>query len=136
MIAHEDDNCILQLSGFFQRRNHSPNTLINQLIVPIFNEFCEGGDSETDIAVLKVDAKGLKTLPIGDSDNLEVGDFVIAIGIFLPNKTIVKYCLIWAVIWGFSTAMARLLGNFYSDFIIRSLHQNTFEMSWDITFFN
>ena len=39
-----------------------------------------GGDSETDIAVLKVDAKGLKTLPIGDSDNLEVGDFVIAIG--------------------------------------------------------
>tara|TARA_R100000935_G_scaffold26588_1_gene46530 strand:- start:3200 stop:4105 length:906 start_codon:yes stop_codon:yes gene_type:complete len=55
-------------------------------------------------------------------------DFVIAIGIFLPNKTIVKYCLIWAVIWGFSTAMARLLGNFYSDFIIRSLHQNTFEM--------
>jgi hypothetical protein len=24
--------------------------------------------------------------------------------------------------------MARLLGNFYSDFIIRSLHQNTFEM--------
>lgn len=39
-----------------------------------------GGDSETDVAVLKVDAKGLKTIPIGDSDNLEVGDFVIAIG--------------------------------------------------------
>ncbi|MFA6303071.1 MAG: Do family serine endopeptidase [Legionella sp.] len=39
-----------------------------------------GGDSDTDIAVLKIDAKNLKSLPLGDSDKLEVGDFVIAIG--------------------------------------------------------
>lgn len=39
-----------------------------------------GSDSETDIAVLKVDVTNLKTLPIGDSDKLEVGDFVVAIG--------------------------------------------------------
>lgn len=39
-----------------------------------------GGDSETDVAVLKIDAKNLKSLPIGDSDAIEVGDFVIAIG--------------------------------------------------------
>lgn len=39
-----------------------------------------GGDSETDIAVLKVDAQNLKTLPIGNSDDLQVGDFVVAIG--------------------------------------------------------
>lgn len=39
-----------------------------------------GSDSETDIAVLKVDAKNLKTLPLGDSDKAEVGDFVVAIG--------------------------------------------------------
>ncbi len=39
-----------------------------------------GGDSATDVAVLKVDAKNLKSLPIGDSDQLEVGDFVVAIG--------------------------------------------------------
>jgi hypothetical protein len=55
-------------------------------------------------------------------------DIVIAIGLFLPNKTVVKYCLIWAVIWGFSTAIARVLGNFYSDFILRSLHQTVYEM--------
>ena len=35
---------------------------------------------ETDIAVLKIDAKNLKSLPIGDSDKAEVGDFVVAIG--------------------------------------------------------
>lgn len=39
-----------------------------------------GGDSETDIAVLKVEANHLKSLPIGDSDKVEVGDFVVAIG--------------------------------------------------------
>ncbi len=39
-----------------------------------------GGDSETDVAVLKVDAKNLKSLPIADSDNIEVGDYVVAIG--------------------------------------------------------
>lgn len=39
-----------------------------------------GGDSETDVAVLKVDAKNLKSLPVGDSDKVEVGDFVVAIG--------------------------------------------------------
>lgn len=39
-----------------------------------------GGDSETDVAVLKIDAKNLKTLPIGNSDSIEVGDFVVAIG--------------------------------------------------------
>lgn len=39
-----------------------------------------GSDSDTDVAVLKVEAKDLKSLPIGDSDKIQVGDFVIAIG--------------------------------------------------------
>lgn len=39
-----------------------------------------GSDGETDVAVIKIEAKNLKSLPIGDSDKLEVGDFVVAIG--------------------------------------------------------
>ena len=39
-----------------------------------------GSDSGTDIALLRIDADGLTALPTGDSDALEVGDFVIAIG--------------------------------------------------------
>ena len=39
-----------------------------------------GPDSATDIAVLKVDAEGLVDMPIGDSNRLRVGDFVLAIG--------------------------------------------------------
>ena len=39
-----------------------------------------GSDPQTDIAVLKVEAEGLTALPLGDSDTLDVGDFVVAIG--------------------------------------------------------
>jgi serine protease Do len=39
-----------------------------------------GRDKHTDIAVLKVEEKGLPALPLGDSDQIEVGDWVVAIG--------------------------------------------------------
>ena len=39
-----------------------------------------GSDSELDIAVLKVDATGLPVIPLGDSDQVKVGQRVIAIG--------------------------------------------------------
>lgn len=39
-----------------------------------------GRDPPTDVAVLRVDAKGLPALPTGDSDAARVGDWVIAIG--------------------------------------------------------
>ena len=39
-----------------------------------------GSDAATDIAVIKVDPVNLVDLPIGESDDVQVGDFVIAIG--------------------------------------------------------
>jgi Do/DeqQ family serine protease len=39
-----------------------------------------GTDEPTDLAVLKVDAADLKTLPLGDSDDVRVGDVVLAVG--------------------------------------------------------
>lgn len=39
-----------------------------------------GADRESDIAVVKVQQDQLTELPVGDSDRLEVGDFVIAVG--------------------------------------------------------
>jgi S1-C subfamily serine protease len=39
-----------------------------------------GGDPDTDIAVIKVPAENLTAIPVGNSDQVEVGDFVLAIG--------------------------------------------------------
>ncbi len=39
-----------------------------------------GSDPRTDIAVLQIPADGLSQLPLGNSDRLEVGDYVVAIG--------------------------------------------------------
>jgi serine protease Do/serine protease DegQ len=39
-----------------------------------------GSDEGTDIALLQVQAAGLKAIPLSDSDTLHVGDFVVAIG--------------------------------------------------------
>jgi len=39
-----------------------------------------GTDPQSDVAVIKIDAAGLPVLALGDSDALEVGEWVIAIG--------------------------------------------------------
>ena len=39
-----------------------------------------GTDPRTDVAVIKIDAKGLPTLPWGDSSRLQVGEMVLAVG--------------------------------------------------------
>ncbi len=39
-----------------------------------------GADESTDLALLKVEAKDLPTVKLGDSDALEVGEWVVAIG--------------------------------------------------------
>jgi serine protease Do len=39
-----------------------------------------GTDPKTDVAVLKIDAPDLQPIVIGDSDKLQVGDYVLAVG--------------------------------------------------------
>ncbi len=39
-----------------------------------------GADPQTDIAVVKIAATGLPTIPLGDSSKLQVGDYALAIG--------------------------------------------------------
>jgi serine protease Do/serine protease DegQ len=46
----------------------------------VFDAEIVGSDAATDIAVIKVDASGLTDMPIGDSERVRVGDFVLAIG--------------------------------------------------------
>src|SRR5262249_17500787 len=39
-----------------------------------------GRDPDTDVALLQVPAESLTAVPMGDSDRLQVGDFVLAVG--------------------------------------------------------
>ena len=39
-----------------------------------------GTDPQTDLALIKINGKNLPTLPIGDSDKLKVGEWVLAVG--------------------------------------------------------
>jgi serine protease Do len=69
-----------------------------------------GTDAKTDIAVLKIDAEGLHTIPWADSDRLEVGEFVLAVG----NP----FGLTQTVTLGIVSALGRAAGIAeYEDFI-------------------
>ncbi len=46
----------------------------------IFDAKIIGRDPKTDIALIKIDAKGLKAAKLGDSDKLRIGEIVLAIG--------------------------------------------------------
>ena len=65
--------------------NHHVVDGADQISITLLNEETleaeiVGSDPATDIAVLRVDPDDLTDIPIGDSEDVEVGDFVIAIG--------------------------------------------------------
>lgn len=45
-----------------------------------FEAEVKGSDEKTEVALIKIEANGLTALPLGDSDKIRVGDWVIAIG--------------------------------------------------------
>jgi serine protease Do len=54
-------------------------------------------DTETDLAVIKIDARGLPALPFGDSDTLRAGQLVLAFGSPLGLETSVTMGIVSAV---------------------------------------
>jgi serine protease DegQ len=70
-----------------------------------------GSDAATDIALIKVEAEDLTDMPIGDSNDVRVGDFVIAIGS--------PYGLTHTVTSGIVSALGRtgISRDGYEDFI-------------------
>ena len=74
-----------------------------------------GTDPATDIALLKVDAKGLPVIPFGDSDKLRLGEWVIAIGS--------PYDLRSTITAGIVSAKGRSMPNYSGEFKIESFIQ-------------
>ena len=46
----------------------------------VFTAKVVGSDDQTDIAILQIESKNLTAIPMGDSDEMRVGDYVVAVG--------------------------------------------------------
>ena len=82
-VIVSDDGYILTNNHVIERSDEIRVTLSNgkEYAAELVGRDAAGTEvSGTDLAVLKIDAEGLPTLPFGDSDQLEVGEWVIAIG--------------------------------------------------------
>ena len=56
-----------------------------------------GADSLTDVAVIKIDAEGLQAAPIGDSDHIRIGEWVMAVGAPLSLRSTVTSGIVSAL---------------------------------------
>jgi serine protease Do/serine protease DegQ len=84
-VASAGSGVIVDAKNGYILTNHHVVENADQIQISLLNEQTldaeiVGSDAATDIAVIKVDPKGLVDLPIGESNAVEVGDFVIAIG--------------------------------------------------------
>jgi serine protease DegQ len=84
-VASAGSGVIVDAERGYILTNHHVVENADKIQVSLFNEVSLdaeviGSDAPTDIALLKVDPENLIDLPIGESDSVEVGDFVIAIG--------------------------------------------------------
>ncbi len=84
-VASAGSGVIVDAANGYILTNHHVVDGADKIQISLFNDDSLdaeiiGSDAATDIAVIKVDPKNLVELPIGDSDEVEVGDFVIAIG--------------------------------------------------------
>ena len=84
-VASAGSGVIVDADNGYILTNHHVVDGADKIQISLFNDDSMdaeivGSDAATDIAVIKVDPGNLVDLPIGDSDQVEVGDFVIAIG--------------------------------------------------------
>ena len=76
---------IISTDGYIVTNNHVVGENMREITVALSDNRevkgrVIGADPATDIALLKVDLKGLPSLPLGDSSKLLVGEWVLAIG--------------------------------------------------------
>ncbi len=75
---------IISKDGYIVTNNHVIDKA-KKIVITLkdgrkFDAKVVGTDPEIDIALLKIDAKNLQSVPLGDSDKVKVGEWVIAIG--------------------------------------------------------
>jgi serine protease Do len=75
---------VISSDGYVVTNNHVVGENVREITVALDRRELRGTvvgtDPATDIALLKVDAQGLSLLPWGDSSQLKIGEWVLAIG--------------------------------------------------------
>jgi len=75
---------IITNDGYILTNNHVVKNADNIEIVTHDNRFFDaikiGADPSTDLALLKIEEKGLTFVKIGNSDSIEIGEWVLAVG--------------------------------------------------------
>ena len=82
---HDGSGLIIDAENGYVITNHHVIRTANEISVTladkrVFPAKIIGSDRRTDIALLSIEADNLQALELADSDNLRVGDFVVAIG--------------------------------------------------------
>ena len=110
---------IIREDGYIVTNNHVIDgadkievTLTNNQTYPAV---LVGTDPATDVALLKIDASGLPVIPFGDSSELRLGEWVIAIGS--------PYDLRSTITAGIVSAKGRSMPNYSGEFKIESFIQ-------------
>lgn len=109
----EGSGIIISEDGYILTNNHIVNSSSNnsfyeieqasKVSVYLYNDETEypativGTDEQTDLAVIKIDKTGLAAAELGDSDNVQVGEFSMAIGNPLGLESSVTAGIISAV---------------------------------------
>lgn len=93
-IAGFGSGVVISEDGYIITNNHviegATSLKVNMADGTSYDAQIVGSDAKTDIALLKIEAQGLKALVIGDSDALRMGDLAITIGYLemgIPSST-------------------------------------------------
>ncbi len=118
-VAASGSGVIIREDGYIVTNNHVVEnaseiqvTLNNN---NVYDATVVGTDPATDVALLKIEEKGLPVVKFGDSDDLRLGEWVIAIGS--------PYDLRSTITAGIVSAKGRQLPNYTGEFKIESFIQ-------------
>jgi len=118
-VAGYGSGVIISPDGYIITNNHvvedAENIEVKLNDNRVFDAELIGRDPSTDIAVLKIEAKDLSYLKYGDSDNLKIGEWVLAVG----NP----FNLTSTVTAGIVSAKGRSLGLLNTEYRIESFIQ-------------
>ncbi len=92
---------IMTADGYILTNHHVAGSADEITVILNNNEEFEarlvGTDSLTDVAVIKIDTKGLPAAPVGNSDDIRIGEWVMAVGAPLSLRSTVTSGIVSAL---------------------------------------